>query len=176
MKITIQLISIFRAIAAFAFILYFNYIPEIMNTILISLALFSDLLDGYLAKKYQLKSTGGQLLDLFSDKYLNCIAIIYLIVEGEPLLPLILILTKEIFILSFRSLKVNGQFVITTNRKIGGFFTASLFLIMILKLNKLLLMYLKIAIYILGIANVIYLIYKIISNRKLLWEVFKNSE
>ena len=100
MKILIQLISIYRAIAMFIFILFYTIIPQHINLALLVTAILSDLLDGYLARKYNLASTGGKLLDLFSDKYLNCISIIYLIIEHFPLLPLILILTKEVFVLS----------------------------------------------------------------------------
>ncbi|MEI4380309.1 CDP-alcohol phosphatidyltransferase family protein [Streptococcus suis] len=175
MKILIQLISLFRALAAFVFILYHGYLSEIISTCLILTALFSDLLDGYLAKKYKLESTGGQLLDLFSDKYLNFIAIIYLILAGLPLLPLVLVLTKEIFVLSFRSLKINNQFIISTNRVVGGCFTAFLFLILTLQINKLLLKYLPVGVLFLGITNLFYLIYKIMTNRKLLRDVFKNN-
>ena len=73
MKLIIQLISIYRAIAMFIFILYFEMNSNIFNTILVTTAISSDLLDGYLAKKHHLTTVGGQLLDLFSDKYLNII-------------------------------------------------------------------------------------------------------
>lgn len=174
LKIIIQLISLYRAIAMLFFIMFYTIMPCYVNLILLITAITSDLLDGYLAKKYKLTSIGGQLLDLFSDKYLNCISIIYLIIEGFPMLPLLFILTKEIFVLSFRSIKINGEFIISTNRTIGGFMTGILWGIVFLHTGNINFIPLTILINILGTLNLIYLLYKIYSNYNNLKKVFKN--
>lgn len=175
LKIFIQLVSIYRAAAMLTFVLFYTVIPnEIISAILIT-AILSDLLDGYLAKKYQLTSLGGKLLDLFSDKYLNCISIIFLIIEGYPLLPLLMILTKEIFVLSFRSIEINGKFVISTNRTLGGIMTGILWFLVLFHVNKIFLPWIKSAIVILGILNVFYLLYKIASNISVLRSIFKSE-
>lgn len=174
LKIVIQSLSIYRAVAAFIFMLFYTVIPSELNTFLLITAYLSDLLDGYLAKKYGLTTIGGKLLDLFSDKYLNCILIIFLIVEKYALLPLLIILTKEIFVLSFRSIEIDGKFVISTNRITGGIMSAMVGGIAILHINSILPSLIGIIINILGIANFIYLIYKIVSNFSVLKKVFKS--
>ena len=146
---------------------------EITSLLLIT-AISSDLLDGYLAKKFKLTSTGGKLLDLFSDKYLNCISIIFLIIEGYKLLPLLMILTKEIFVLSFRSISINGNFIITTNRYLGGIMSFTLWLAVILHINNAPISIVDVLVIILGLLNCLYLIYKIFSNISNLKKVFKN--
>lgn len=175
LKIFIQLVSIYRAAAMLVFVLFYTVIPNEINSVILTTAILSDLLDGYLAKKYQLTSIGGKLLDLFSDKYLNCISIIFLIIEGYPLLPLLIILTKEIFVLSFRSIEVNGKFVISANRILGGIMTGALWFIVLLHINKKFLSEIENALIVLGVLNLLYLLYKIASNISSLRSIFKSK-
>lgn len=174
LKIIIQLISIYRAIAILIFIMFYTIAPNELNSLLLITAVSSDLLDGYLAKKYHLTTTGGRLLDLFSDKYLNCILVIFLIIEKYSLLPLLLILTKEIFVLSFRSIEVDGKLVITTNRVIGGIMCGILSTIVFLHINNIFVTAINSFVIVLGIFNFVYLIYKIVANFSNLKKVFKS--
>lgn len=174
LKIFIQFLTIYRAGAAFIFMLFYTVIPNELNTFLLITAFLSDLLDGYLAKKYGFSTIGGKLLDLFGDKYLNCILIIFLIVEKYTLLPLLVVLTKEIFVLSFRSIEIDGNFVISTNRIIGGIMSSMIGGIAILHINGIFLSLISTMVTILGIANLVYLIYKIVTNFPNLKKVFKN--
>lgn len=148
--------------------------PNEINSTLLITAISSDLLDGYLAKKFHLMTTGGKLLDLFSDKYLNCISIIFLIIEQYKLFPLVLILTKEIFVLSFRSISVDGKFIIATNRTIGGIMSGVLWLAVFLHINNMYLSLIGYIINILGILNFFYLAYKIFYNISDLKKAFKS--
>ena len=173
-KVFIQLISIYRAVIMLVFILFYTTLPNELCSFFLITAILSDLLDGYLAKKFKLTTTGGKLLDLFSDKYLNCISIIFLIIEGYLLLPLLLILTKEIFVLSFRSIEIDGKFIISTNRLLGGIMSGILWLAVFFHINKIFLFIINDIIIILGLLNFIYLIYKIMSNISNLKKVFKN--
>lgn len=174
LKVLIQLISIYRAVSIFIFILFYAAIPRELNSLLLITSISSDLLDGYLAKKFGLTTIGGKLLDLFSDKYLNCILTIFLIIEQYSLLPLLIILTKEIFVLSFRSIEIDGEFVISTNRLIGGIMSGSLWLIVFLHINNKLSFLLHGMIIILGLSNLLYLIYKIVANISKLEKAFKS--
>lgn len=174
LKILIQLISIYRAVSILIFVMFYTIIPNELNSFLLITAISSDILDGYLARKFKLTSTGGKLLDLFSDKYLNCISIIFLIIEHYSLFPLLLILTKEIFVLSFRSIEIDGKFIISTNRILGGIMTGILWLTVFLHVNKIFLGVINILIITLGISNFIYLIYKIVANIPALKKVFKS--
>lgn len=174
LKILIQLISIYRAVAILIFIMFYSVIPNELNSILLITAISSDLLDGYLAKKFKLTTTGGKLLDLFSDKYLNCILIIFLIIEHYPLFPLVIILTKEIFVLSFRSIEIDGKFIIPTNRTLGGIMSGTLWLAVFFHINYRCILTVNSIVIILGIANFLYLVYKIASNFTDLKKAFKS--
>lgn len=174
LKILIQLISLYRAISILIFILFYKVIPNEINSTLLITAVSTDLLDGYLAKKFHLMTTGGKLLDLFSDKYLNCISIIFLIIEQYKLFPLVLILTKEIFVLSFRSISIDGKFIIATNRTIGGIMSGTLWLAVYLHINNMYLSLIGYMINILGILNFFYLAYKIFFNISDLKKAFKS--
>lgn len=174
LKILIQLISIYRAVAIFVFILFYTVIPSELNSFLLITAILSDFLDGYLARKYKLTSTGGKLLDLFSDKYLNCVSVIFLIIEQYSLFPLLMILTKEIFVLSFRSIEIDGKFVISTNRTLGGIMTGAIWFAVFFHINKIFIHYINIIVNVLGILSFLYLIYKIVANISNLKKVFKS--
>ena len=155
------------------FVLFYRSLSNEVNSLILITAISSDLLDGYLARKFHLATTGGKLLDLFSDKYLNCISVIFLIIEEYPLLPLLAILTREIFVLSFRSIKINGAFVISTNRLLGGIMTGMLWLIVFFHVNHILFFAIKEVVIFLGIVNFFYLIYKVVSNISNLKMVFQ---
>lgn len=174
LKVLIQLVSLYRAISILVFILFYKIIPNEISSFLLITAISSDFLDGYLARKYHLITTGGKLLDLFSDKYLNCISITYLIIEQYSLLPLLLILTKEIFVLSFRSITIDGKFIIATNRFIGGIMSGTLGLAVFLHINNIFTSLIEIIIILLGVFNFLYLIYKIFSNISDLKKAFKS--
>ncbi len=175
MKLTVQLISLFRAMCAFIFIIYHPALPSIHCTLILLGAVISDIADGFISRKYKVTSIGGGLLDLFSDKYLNCILVIFLIVENYQIIPLILIITKEIFILSFRSLTIDGQTILPTDKFWGGSMTFLLFLIVIFHLNNILSPYIDIFILNLGILNFIYIFYKIIKNLDKFDQIFKTK-
>lgn len=174
LSITIQIISIYRALAMFTFISFYTVFSKEFSSFLLLTSLFSDILDGYLARKFGLTSVGGKLLDWFSDKYLNCICVIFLIIENYPLIPLLIILTKEIFILSFRSITINGKFIIESNRTIGGIMTGLLWMNVFLSLNSFFLNYIGYIVSFLGVINFLYIFYKIKSNLTMLKHIFKS--
>lgn len=155
--------------------MFYTVLPDKINSFLLITAILSDFLDGYLAKKFKLTTMGGKLLDLFSDKYLNCISIIFLIIQGYPLLPLLIILTKEIFVLSFRSIIINGKFIISTNRIAGGLMSGTLWMAVFLHVNQILVFVINGVVIVLGALNFIYLIYKIASNISNIKMVFKDE-
>lgn len=173
-RILIQLVSMYRAVAMFCFVLFHTKFSNEINSFILVTAILSDLLDGYLARRFSLTSMGGKLLDLFSDKYLNCISIIFLIIEGYSLFPLMLVLTKEIFILSFRSIQINGEFIIKTNRTLGGILAVMLWSLVFFHINNLFATHINNLVILLGIINTIYFIYKIVSNISVLKQAFKS--
>lgn len=77
------------------------------------LASLSDLLDGYLARKYQVESVLGQLMDPVADKLLVMAALIMLVplARVNPILVLLL-LSRDIFIAGIRAAAASEKLVI----------------------------------------------------------------
>ncbi len=71
--------------------------------ILFAYAALSDFLDGYLARKWQVESAIGRMLDPIADKLLVATALILLLSSGHAeLIPIICIIFREIFISGVR--------------------------------------------------------------------------
>ena len=82
--------------------------------------IFSDFLDGYLARKLSVQSNAGKALDLFSDKYVSAVSVLFLVASGYPIIPAAVILLKEIFLLSMRSVSVECRGLFPPQRTLGG--------------------------------------------------------
>jgi len=77
--------------------------------IIIILGGITDYLDGYIARKFNLKTKTGAILDPLADKVFTIIPFIWLCkYEIIPLWSLSIILIREFFISAFRSTKENG--------------------------------------------------------------------
>lgn len=118
--IFIQLVTVSRAIAALLFI-SLALIPQyaILSAILFAYACLTDLADGYFARKFRCTSETGGILDLFSDKYLTIISLIYAIARGLPIFPCCIAILREVFLLSMRNIFVNNQQLFPPKRFIG---------------------------------------------------------
>lgn len=172
LKILAQAIRIYRAAAMMIFILFYAKVPNEVLSLLLITALLSDLLDDYLAEKLKFTTTSSRLLGLFSGRYLNCISVIFLMVREYPVLPLIIILTKEIFILSFRDVEIDGTPVITTNRVLGGVMSAALWFAVFCNVNSLLTGKIYPYIVFLSIVSFVHVTYALLSNARSLRKVF----
>lgn len=77
----------------------------------------SDFFDGYLARKYSLTSDFGTMLDPIADKLLVILVGIVLCYRGDisgiNLLPLLLIISREVFISGLREFLAQGNKKIT---------------------------------------------------------------
>jgi phosphatidylglycerophosphate synthase len=80
----------------------------------------SDLLDGYLARKLDVVTYFGKVLDLVADKSLMIISLLYAAERGVNLLPLVLIATRDIVMIGMRLVTVEGKQLLPTNRVFGG--------------------------------------------------------
>ena len=84
----------------------------IIAMVLLGIAYFSDLLDGYFARRLHQESDLGKILDPLVDKVaIGAVAIYTLIYRGFPLWALILVLAKDILI-------VLGGWYLVKKRKI----------------------------------------------------------
>lgn len=82
------------------------YFSEMANAHYYALAVFiiagiTDLLDGYIARKYDLVSVVGTVLDPFADKLMLLTALVCLTLDGiMPLWAMVIMLVKELFMIT----------------------------------------------------------------------------
>lgn len=120
-------ITLFRIILIPIFIIIFlGAIPDrktadIIALVIFSVASFSDFLDGYLARKHNMVTDFGKLMDPLADKLLVCIALICFVkLRGEdavggysfPTWCAIVIMTREFVISGIRQLAADKGVII----------------------------------------------------------------
>ncbi len=105
MKLFVNLLSIFRILAAFAIV------PTLMlqwywvSVILFALASMSDWFDGYLARKFNVCTKLGGVLDHIGDKLLVVITLIMLALMMRfwfIIIPVIIMIARELYISGLR--------------------------------------------------------------------------
>ena len=93
--------------------------PQAALLALFVYAAATDFLDGYLARRWQVTSKLGTMLDPLADKLLVALLLIYLVSHTEmPTLPVMLILLREIYISGLREFLGNQQIELPVSR--GG--------------------------------------------------------
>ncbi|MDQ1639468.1 MAG: CDP-alcohol phosphatidyltransferase [Pyrinomonadaceae bacterium] len=114
-------ISLFRVLAALVFsLIAFTSLHNFVIATLYFLAMASDVLDGYAARKLSAETYFGKVLDLVGDKSLTIISLLYAAQRGISLLPLAMIGTREIVMIGARMIIVEGTQLLPTNRVLGG--------------------------------------------------------
>ena len=106
-----NLLSIFRMTAFLPVIIFFSFEYYLTSFFLFSAAAWSDFLDGFLARKYNLTSNLGSLLDLVADKILVSSILIFFVFYTTNIVLLILaliIILREISISSLRLFLVSN--------------------------------------------------------------------
>ena len=106
-----NLLSVFRMIAFLPVIILFSSEYYITSFFLFTAAAWSDFLDGFLARRYNLTSNLGSLLDLLADKILVLSILIFLVFYTGNIYLLILTIIinlREISISSLRLLLVSS--------------------------------------------------------------------
>lgn len=113
-------LTIFRVILI-PFFLVFLLVPGIPADNWIALGIFivaslTDLLDGKIARKYNLVTNFGKFMDPLADKLLVCSAMICLIPSGKlPTAIVIVIIAREFIISGFRLVASDNGIVIAAN-------------------------------------------------------------
>lgn len=114
-----NLLTLFRLFLVPVFILtFFSRIGSSFgySIIIFLIAGFTDILDGFIARKYNLITKLGMLLDPFADKLmlmtvLGCLVIKHFI----PLWILLVISVKEIFMITAGTMLLNNDMIIPSN-------------------------------------------------------------
>jgi len=93
----------------FVFLAVNNRTLENVSLVLFAVAAFTDLADGYLARKYKMVTDFGRVADPFADKILVCGALIFLLAKGEDESRVrdwmvVVILAREFLVSGMRSL------------------------------------------------------------------------
>jgi phosphatidylglycerophosphate synthase len=104
----------------------FQSVPSGLLTGIYVAAAASDLIDGYVARRFGVASYFGTVLDLIGDKSLTLVSVIYAGIRGVPMFPLAVIATREIVVLGMRLVSVEGSQLLPTSRMFGGTMAAAL--------------------------------------------------
>lgn len=103
MKNIPNILSVFRLILVPVFVVVFwnNYPENVMTAMFVFLlAGATDVVDGYIARRYNCISKAGKVLDPLADKLMQMAVLVCLFLKDfVPLWLLILLVSKEIFIL-----------------------------------------------------------------------------
>ena len=84
-------------------------------TMTLSIAAFSDIIDGWYARKYRQESAFGKLMDPVADKILLCVAVLFLVARPDDRLsPWLgtLLLTREFLITGLRAIAASSGMVL----------------------------------------------------------------
>jgi CDP-diacylglycerol--glycerol-3-phosphate 3-phosphatidyltransferase len=100
--------------------LVFNYISleYFISAILFLIASFSDFLDGYLARKYNLVTTYGKFMDPIADKLLVDTVVIIMAVKAPHLVPpvvAVIMIARDLLVDALRQVAVTKGVVLAAN-------------------------------------------------------------
>lgn len=93
-----------------------SYVPEYLALAVFIIASLTDLLDGKIARKYNLVTNFGKFMDPLADKLLVCAAMILLVEMGRiPSWIVVLIISREFIISGFRLIASDKGVVIAAS-------------------------------------------------------------
>lgn len=120
-------LTIFRVILIVPFVLLLlggeagwfganRLIPDLIALAVFIVASLTDLIDGKIARKYNLVTNFGKFMDPLADKLLVCAALIALVELGRiPAWVVIVIISREFIISGFRLIAADNNVVIAAN-------------------------------------------------------------
>ena len=114
-KIFVNILTSLRLLFTMIALLFFKKMPHTIFFILATIILFTDFLDGKLARKYKVQTIFGANLDTIADKFLS-IGLILILIKQLPILYLLLIGEIIISIINITAKIINKK---TKSSKIG---------------------------------------------------------
>lgn len=109
-----------RLVLTAAFVVFVSFegtISHLIALILFIIAAISDFLDGWLARKMNLVTSLGKLLDPLADKILVCSAFVFLTAEGLcPMWITALIIGREFLVTGLRQIAIEAGQVLAADR------------------------------------------------------------
>ena len=139
-KLTIFRVILIPFFVAFLLVpyLYENCFGTYIALAIFCIASFTDLLDGKIARKYNLVTDFGKFMDPLADKLLVCSAMICLIQTGQlPAVIVIIIIAREFIISGFRLIASDNGVIIAANMwgKVKTVFQMAMIILMLLNLE-----------------------------------------
>ncbi len=132
-----NILTIFRFILIpiiFYFVLKNNYILAVIFLILSGA---TDVLDGYIARKYNFVTTFGTLVDPLADKFTQIATLLVLVIKNLiPLWILLVLLLKEILMISGASFLFEKQTIAIPSKWYGKITTVLIYLAIFLSMIK----------------------------------------
>lgn len=118
---TVQIVSLARVGLTFGFVVLVP-LPDLwLYAWLVYLfAGLTDFFDGRLARARGVVSRFGGALDVFGDRYFCVISCMYVGFRGLNMIPLAIILARELYSVALRMVQIDGQGVMLQNRFLGG--------------------------------------------------------
>lgn len=114
-------ISLSRLLAALLFAsLAFQNVPLMILGGIYVFAMCTDLLDGYLARRFQAGTYFGKVVDLVSDKCMTIVSLLYASARGIDVLPLALIAVRDLIMIGARIIIVEDEQLLPTSKVFGG--------------------------------------------------------
>lgn len=123
-KLTLLRILLIPVMVIIAYIPYLNdntiflniSLANFINVLIFSFAAITDLLDGMIARKYNLISTFGKFADPLADKLIVMASMVILCVQGLfPMWAVVLILSREFIVTGVRLVAVGSSTVIAAS-------------------------------------------------------------
>lgn len=134
-------LTVLRVIMIPFFVFFMLYNPDSFTFRAIAEAIFcvaslTDLLDGKIARKYNLVTNFGKFMDPLADKLLVSSAMICLLSLGQlPTWVVIVIISREFIISGFRLVAANANIVIAANMWGKSKTVSQMFMIILLIIN-----------------------------------------
>lgn len=116
-----QSLTIARVALVFGFVVIAPF-PNLwpVTTTIYCCAWLTDVFDGRVARAKRVVTKFGGAMDIFGDRYFLVISCVYVGFRGVSLVPLAIIVARELYSVALRMVQINGEGIMVHNRTLGG--------------------------------------------------------